>query len=223
MNNREMIRQRFLKVDSANVADVLDDLGMLHQGLSEKYFNFTTNDDSKMAGWAYTIQGVMAPYEGRGDPMKMEACAGIGEFDIPVWAGAGRGVCFFGELIAIGMCERGAVGSVVDGGIRDRKWIRDLNFPVYARYRSPIQSIGRWRVTDYGNPVFLEGVGGDSVVVSNGDFIFGDIDGVVVIPESRITEVLEVVEELTSTEEEVRREIRAGLSLSEALARYGHV
>ncbi len=100
------------------------------------------------AGWVCTIRGQMAPYAGEGDPEKMKACQGIAPGDIIVWSGDGEGICYFGELIAVGMQDRGSVGAPVDGDIHDTRWIGALGFPVYARYRTPVQSIGRWKVVE---------------------------------------------------------------------------
>jgi 4-hydroxy-4-methyl-2-oxoglutarate aldolase len=135
--DREAIRQRLLLVDASNVADVLDTtLGFSNQGLSSVLSPYPASS-GKLAGWAYTIRGQMSPYELGGDPDKMKACAGVSTGDVAVWSGDGEGVCYFGELIAIGMKERGCVGSLVDGGIRDIRWIADQDFPVFARYRTP--------------------------------------------------------------------------------------
>jgi hypothetical protein len=46
------------------------------------------------------------------------------------------------------MKERGCVGALVDGGIRDIRWIADQDFPVFARYRTPVQSIARWKASE---------------------------------------------------------------------------
>jgi 4-hydroxy-4-methyl-2-oxoglutarate aldolase len=139
-DTRTDIRNRFLAVDTSNVADVLDERGLPNQGLHP---SFRPESGERLAGWAYTIAGEMAAYEGGGDPLKMEACGGIGDEEISVWAGNGEGVCYFGELIALGMVERGSVGALVDGGVRDTRWLREHRFPVFARYHTPIQSIGR--------------------------------------------------------------------------------
>jgi 4-hydroxy-4-methyl-2-oxoglutarate aldolase len=217
---RSSIRERFLQVDTSNVADVLDDLGLPHQGLSP---DFRPESGTRLAGWAYTIRGQMAPYSGSGDPLKMEACAGIGPDEISVWSGDGQGVCYFGELIALGMAERGSVGAVVDGGVRDLRWLREHQFPVFATYRTPIQSIGRWRVTAWQEPVYLAGATSQRVVVRPGDFLLADEDGCLVVPGDRIEEVLEAAEGLTRTEVAVREALRSGSSLSECLERFGHV
>lgn len=217
---RTSVRHRFLEVDTSNVADALDECGLRDQGLAH---DFAPLSGTRIAGWAYTIAGQMVPYEGTGDPYKMEACAGIGPEEVSIWSGDGAGICYFGELIALGMAERGSVGALVDGGVRDIRWLRAHNFPVFARYRTPVQSIGRWRVTSFQEPVYLRGATSKAVTVRPGDFILGDEDGCVVIPESHVEKVLERAETLTETEVAIREALHEGLSLAECLKRFGHV
>lgn len=219
---REAIRQRFLKVDTSNVADVLDTLGLFDQGLSSAFTPFPANG-GKLAGWAYTIRGQMSPYALGGDPDKMKACAGVSAGDVTVWSGDGEGVCYFGELIAIGMKERGCVGSLIDGGIRDIRWIAAQAFPVFARYRTPVQSIARWKVNGWQVPVSIRGATSQWVQVRPGDFVLGDEDGVLVIPHEVLDTVLLEAERLTEQERSIRVELQQGLSLADALAKYGHV
>ena len=88
---REPIRVRFLKVDTSNVADVLDDMGLPRQGLAADFKPFPESA-GKLAGWAYTIRGQMTPYAGKGDPEKMKACQGIAPGDVSVWSGDGEGI-----------------------------------------------------------------------------------------------------------------------------------
>lgn len=219
----EEIRRRYLEVDASNVADVLDTLGLPDQGLAPSFFPYPA-DAGKLAGWAYTIKGEMRPYPmGGGDPDKMKACAGLKQGEVSVWSGDGAGVCFFGELIAIGMKERGCVGALVDGGIRDVAWIGKQGFPVYARYRTPVQSIGRWKVTGCGEPVPMPGATQPHVTVSPGDFILADEDGAICVPRALVVQVLEEAERLGAREVEIRRELGAGLSLADALKKFGAV
>lgn len=219
---RDEIRQRFLAVDTANVGDVLDTLGQLNQGLAPEFAPYPATA-GKLAGWAYTIRGQMAPYPMGGDPDKMKAAQGLKAGEISVWSGDGEGICYFGELIAIGMKERGCAGSLVDGGIRDIRWIGEQGFPVYARYRTPVQSIGRWKVTGCQVPVFLRGATSTYVQVSPGDFILGDEDGVIVIPSALVQQVLAEAERLTAIERDIRIDLKNGLTLADALKKYGHV
>lgn len=219
----EDIRTRFAAVDSSNAADVLDTLNLTEQGLAPQFRPFPANA-GRLAGWAFTVRGQMAPYDRNGgDAEKMQACAELTPGSVSVWSGGGDGVCFFGELIAIGMSERGCVGALVDGGIRDVSWIGKHGFPVYARYRTPIQSIGRWKVTGWNVPVSLPGATARAVQVRPGDFILADEDGALVIPTDVVEIVLERAEAMGQRESEIRRELAAGLSLSDALAKFGHV
>ena len=219
----EEIRKRYLAVDSSNVADVLDDLGLPDQGLSPGFAPYPATT-GRLAGWAFTIRGEMTPYPmDAGDPAKMEACAQLTPGTVSVWGGRGEGVCFFGELISIGMKERGCVGALVDGGVRDVDWIGELGFPVYARYRTPVQSIGRWKVVESGVPVPMPGATVQEVEVTPGDLILADSDGAIVVPAPVAEQVLELAEELQGREVQIRAELADGLSLSEALAKFGHV
>jgi 4-hydroxy-4-methyl-2-oxoglutarate aldolase len=219
-SERAEIRRRFQAVDASNVADALDAAGLTEQGLSA---SFRPESGSTIAGWAYTIRGQMVPFAGTGDLEKMRACAGIGPDDITVWSGDGDGICYFGELIALGMRERGCVGALVDGGVRDVRWLNEHGFPVFARYRTPVQSIGRWRVTGWQEPVYLAGATSSRVEVRPGDFVLGDADGCLVVPAERVDGILDEAERLTLTEVRIRESLAEGMSLAECLERYGHV
>ena len=219
---KEQIRLRYLKVDTSNVADVLDGMGYLNQGLSPEFAPYPANA-GRIAGWAYTIRGQMTPYAMGGDADKMTACQGLSDGEISVWSGDGEGICYFGELIAIGMKDRGCAGALVDGGIRDIRWLGELGFPVFAKYRTPVQSIGRWKVTAWQVPVFMRGAAAGLVEVKPGDFILGDEDGVIVIPAAIAEQVLVEAERLTAIEKNIRIELKNGLTLAEALKKFGHV
>jgi 4-hydroxy-4-methyl-2-oxoglutarate aldolase len=218
--DRAAVRRRFLAVDTANISDVLEELGLPDQALTP---DLRPVSGDRVAGWAYPIRGEPASYEGSGDPRKMAACQGIGPDEVSVWTGGGDGVCYFGELIAVGMMQRGSSGALVDGGIRDTRALREHGFPAFARYTSPVQSIGRWRVTDHQVPVGIPGATVERVTVSPGDFVAADHDGAVVVPAAHVEEVLTRVEAVTAVETDVRAALRAGVTLQEALDRFGHV
>lgn len=218
----DAIRRRYLKVDTATVADVLDVMGLPDQGLAPDFVPYPATA-GKMAGWAYTIRGKMQRYAGSGDPRKMQAVDGVGRGEVTVWSGEGRGVCFFGELIALGMKRRGCAGALVDGGIRDIEWIGRQRFPVYARYRTPVQSIGRWKVTAWQVSVEMPGATKKRVKVSPGDFVLADVDGVIVIPARAAEKALIEAERLTKREIRIRRELDRGAALEDVLEKYGHV
>lgn len=217
---RENIRSRYLGVDTSNVADVLDNLGLPDQGLAP---DITALSGRCLGGWAYTIVGKSVPYDESGDVRKMEACSGIGVGEVSIWSGDGDGICYIGELIALGMRERGGVGALVDGGVRDVRWLREHEIPVFARYATPVQSIGRWRVTGWQEPVSIRGATSRFVTVSPGDFVLADEDGCIVVPAEHVMTVLNAAEQLTRTEVDIRSALRDGLPLEECLQKFGHV
>ena len=105
---------------------------------------------------------------------------------------------------------------MVDGGIRDSKFILELGFPVFSRYRCPRDIVGVW-VPDQ----FEESIEIGEAIVHYDDYIFGDIDGVVVIPKACAQEVVERVEVVMSTENMVRKAILSGANPREAYLEYG--
>ena len=218
--DRALIRSRFLAVDVANVADVLDDLGHRDQALSTDFTCAAGRE--RLAGWAFTISGAMSAAPGR-DPLKAQACSQIGPDEVSVWQGNGRGVCYFGELVAIGMMQRGSVGAVVDGGVRDKRWLHEIGFTTFSRYPTSVQTSGRWRVETWQQPVTLPGASGQPVVIEPGDFILGDDDGVIVIPAGIVDVVLEAAETMTEKEIDVRAAIRNGMTLADAMAEFGRI
>ena len=195
----------------------------MHQALAASFAAMIPSCD-RLPGWAYTIQGRLISYPLNGDPDKMKAIEEMEPGCISVWSGRQvAGVCFFGDLLAYGMKLRGCEGALVDGGVRDLEPISTLAFPVFARYHTPVQSIGRWKVNKWQVPISLPAATGKSVEVRPRDFVVADHDGVLIIPASVTNEVLERAERLSQTEELVSEDIEKGLSMQEILGKYGHV
>lgn len=218
----QSLRARFLEVDTTTVSDVLGLHGRFDQALATDLLPLAEGQP-KLAGFAYTVRTAMLPYEGPGDPDKMAAIEGMGEGVVSVWAGDAQGVASFGELLALGMKVRGCVGMVVSGGVRDRDGIVKAGIPVYAKYRSPVQSIGRLKVTGCQLPVTMPGATSRHVTVAPGDFVLGDADGVVVVPAALVDAVLEEAERITARERVIRGDVQAGAPLGSILGRYGKV
>lgn len=94
---------------------------------------------------------------------------------------------------------------------------------MFARYVSPVQSVGRWRVTRHAEPIVVRGALGGLVTVSPDDFVLGDEDGVVVVQAERVREVLERAEAIVRQEAEARKLSEEGMTAQEMLERFGHV
>ena len=137
--------------------------------------------------------------------------------------GDARGVCCFGHLSASAMRARGCIAAVVDGGVRDVAFLASCGMPIVARYRTPAQGVGRWRVTGVQVPVRVRGALAEWLTVSPGDMLVSDADGVVVIPQELLGEVTARVRKWSAAETNARAEIQQGLPLLAALRKYGHL
>jgi regulator of RNase E activity RraA len=121
-----------------------------------------------------------------------------------------------GELSAEALQSRGVLGYVVDGGCRDNAFVRKIGFPVFARFQTPRDIVAAWKPEAYGEPIVI----GD-VPIATGDYILGDIDGVVVIPSAIADQAVTKVEAVINTENLVRKAILEGVPPKEAFLRYG--
>jgi regulator of RNase E activity RraA len=122
----------------------------------------------------------------------------------------------WGELLTTASRARGAAGCVTDGMVRDVRLIREMRFPVFSGAIGPLDSKGRGEVKAIDVPVECGGV-----PVAPGDWIFGDVDGVVVIPEKLCAETIELSLKKASAENTVRAELAAGEPLATVFARHG--
>jgi regulator of RNase E activity RraA len=122
----------------------------------------------------------------------------------------------WGELLTTASHARGAAGCVTDGLVRDVRLIREMRFPVFAGAIGPLDSKGRGEVKAIDVPVECGGV-----TITPGDWIFGDVDGVVVIPASLCDKAVELSLKKVLAENTVRTELAAGEPLATVFARHG--
>ncbi len=206
---------------TAVVADVFDALGKTPPILDTSLR--PVGRAVTFAGPAYTITGETERFEG-GDRAKLEAIDRMPAGVVAVWASQdARGVCCFGDLLASAMRARGCAAAVVDGGVRDTAFLEEFAMPVVARYRTPAQGVGRWRVSGAQGTVRVRGGLEEWIAVHPGEIVVGDADGQIVIPEPLLEEVTAKVIEWSRAETGARAEIIAGLPLLKALEKYGHL
>ncbi len=214
---------KLLQAGTAVIADVFDSLGRVPPVFDNSLFP-VAGQGTRFAGPAYTVSGVSRLYPETDDVEKLGAIDAMPPGVVAVWAGNDiRGVCCFGDLLGTAMQVRGCAGVVVDGGIRDLAFLRTLTMPILARYHSPAQAIGRWKVTAAQEPVHVRGAVEDWVTVNPGDFVFADDDGVIVVAAGMLETITAKVVEWSQTESGARDEIRHGLPLLQALRKYGHL
>ena len=122
----------------------------------------------------------------------------------------------WGELLTACGKARGAVGAVLDGYTRDTPKVIEQNFPVFCTGTWAQDSSVRTYVFQWRCPIEI-----GQVTIHNGDIVFGDIDGVLIIPKEIAPEVLEKALEKASTEKTMRKAIENGMLVTEAFAKFG--
>jgi len=209
------------KAGTAVISDVFDNLGLVPPALATDLWP-TRGPGVSFAGPAYTVAGESRLGANRGDRDKLQAIDDMVPGTVALWAGGDiRGVCCFGDLLASAMKCRGVAGVVVDGGIRDLAFMRQLELPMMVRYRTPAQAIGRWKVTAAQQPVRVRGAVEDWVVVRPGDILVADDDGVIAVPQALAEAVAAKAEAWESKDRSAREDILAGMKLLDALAKHG--
>jgi len=201
---------------TAVLADSLDEIGLREQAMRETIRPLSP--DLVCAGWARTI-ACMDVYHIGDNPygLEIEAVDSLMPGEIAVVAtGDSKRNAPWGELLSTAALRRGARGAVIEGLVRDVKKIVELGFPVFATGIKPVDSRGRGMVVDYNVPVEC-----GAVLVSPGDLVVADFDGVVVIPARVVSEVVRLATEKVSRENHSRAELMAGKLLSEVYRKYG--
>jgi 4-hydroxy-4-methyl-2-oxoglutarate aldolase len=201
---------------TAVICDALDEMGFRDRAMRERLRPLAA--DFAVAGWARTIACVDVHYEHE-DPygLEIEALDSIltGEV-VVVGTGESTRNAPWGELLSTAAMARGARGAVVDGLTRDVKKILALGFPVFAAGIKPVDSRGRGIVSDYNVPVECGGV-----VVSPGDLIVADFDGIVAVPSEAVHEAVHRATEKVSRENSTRAELMQGAYLRDVYNKYG--
>src|SRR5262245_32044138 len=123
---------------------------------------------------------------------------------------------YWGEILTATAKKRGAVGAVINGFHRDTPRVLEQNWPVFSRGRFAQDSGVRTQVVDYRCPIEI-----GQVAVQPGDLVFGDLDGVVIVPKQVEGEVIGRALAKARGEKLVRKEIEGGMSSTAAFRKYG--
>jgi 4-hydroxy-4-methyl-2-oxoglutarate aldolase len=203
---------------TALLSDCLDQVGLRGQAMPSRIRPL--DEASIMVGRArtgaymevYHIEPGVNPYE-----LEMDLIDSLLPDEIPVFACSNPArVAPWGELLSTAAQVRRAAGAVMDGCVRDIKAIRTMGFPVFHGGIAPLDSKGRARVMAIDVPIECAGV-----AVASGDLVFGDADGLVVVPLVAEEEVLRLASEKLRGERDTLAELRAGKTLREVFDRYG--
>jgi len=137
------------------------------------------------------------------------------EVAILACGGSGR-IAPWGSLLSTAAVGRKAAGCITDGFVRDIKTIRELKLPVFHAGIAPLDSKGRGQIAAIDVPVICAGVR-----VCTGDLVFGDADGVVVIPQAVEAEVLKIAFDKIASEDSSMDDLRNGAYLRDVYERHG--
>lgn len=161
----------------------------------------------------YSVKDGENPYE-----VEIKLLDDLKPGEVPVLGcnGPTRRIAPWGELLTTAARARGAVGAVTDGLVRDVRHIRQLQFPLFNGGIGPLDSRGRAKMVEMDTPIECGGVR-----VHSGDIVFGDIDGVVVIPQDQADEVIERALAKIEGENHTRDELLQGRLLAQVYEKYG--
>jgi len=216
--DKKLIAEARRRLYSGVVSDVLDGLGNMHHAMAPHVRPLDEN--LVLFGRArtglympvYEVESGINPYE-----WEIALVDDLKPDDVAVLAcPPGNRIGPWGELLSTAARARGAAGAVTDGLARDVKLIREMQFPVFCGGIGPLDSKGRGMVMKIEVPVECGGVR-----VAPGDWIFGDIDGVCVIPATLVDKTIALALDKVSHETTVREELARGDLLKAVFARHG--
>lgn len=214
------IRRRYLALSTGQVCDSLSECGLKGQAMAAGIYPLIHT--MKVAGPAFTVQAIQTPNMDSVD-VRLGMVTSLFKGCVQVRnSGGNMSVGHFGEVNATAARAVGCTGAVLDGSTRDSNMLIEIGFPTFCRFRSPVESFGRYMVTDYMVPIQVAGVDG-LLRIDPGDFLIGDNDGVVVVPKQMTVSILEAAEQRARKETDGRIQVAQGahpLDVQEKIGRF---
>ena len=223
MNEKKFLNQIKANLNTAVVGDIMDQLGFQNQFLTPKIKPL--RDDMIVIGRSMpvletdTLDNTSTSSNAmlkKPFGLMLEALDQLKENEIYLCTGGTPSYALWGELMSTRALQCGASGAVLNGYSRDTLGILKLNFPTFSYGTYAQDQAPRGKVIDFRVPVKI-----DNVAISSGDIIFGDIDGVCIIPQEIDIKVVELALEKVKGENLVRKSIEAGMSSVEAFNKFG--
>ncbi len=223
-NDQELFDLARRELYTAVVGDVMDTMGLQKQFLPPEIRPLQAG--MVLIGRAMTVleadvfalqaENSHNPLMAKPFGLMLEALDDLKPGEIYICSGASPTYALWGELMSVRAMKLGAGGAVLDGYSRDTHGILALNFPTFS-YGAYAQDQGpRGKVIDYRVPLEI-----GAVRVQPGEIVFGDLDGVCVVPREAEQEVFARSVEKARGEKLVRQAIEAGMGAAEAFSKYG--
>jgi regulator of RNase E activity RraA len=193
------------RLETTLVSDIFDLLGIHGQAMRAEVRPVFPG--ASVVGRAYPVRALDSDETGDNPFLNiLDVVSSLKPDDVLVIGSSGSlRTALFGDLLAGAAQVRGAAGLVTDGALRDIKQLAELNFPGFAAGITMVDPTGKAGIVEPGRPVPCGGV-----TVNPGDIVFGDINGVVVIPRERAAETVEKALELAAEEALLRDRLSAG-------------
>lgn len=212
----EELCQRYENVFTAAVNDVLREEGLIAQTLPNRIMPL--REEMKVCGIAFTVTGAQSLEIKNEMEERTRMLESIKNCDVVVWdTNCDTISAQWGEMMTKVAKNQGCRGAVVDGGVRDTNKVLAQNFPVFCCYRSSNGMLGRFRINGWQVPIRM-----GEVNIYPGDVIFGDIDGVIVIPRALAYDVLLRAEAIRDNEVEIAAMIDSGMEPSAVVENGGY-
>lgn len=221
-NDEELFAISRAELFTAVVGDIMDQLGLRQQFLPPQIQPLQAG--MVAIGRAMTVleadifegsSSHATPLLSKPFGLMLEALDDLKPNEIYVCSGASPHYALWGELMSVRARHLGAAAAVVNGYSRDTREILKLGFPVFSYGSFAQDQAPRGKVLDFRVPIQM-----GSTVIRPGDILFGDLDGVCVIPQDAVEEVFSRALEKARGEKLVRQAILDGMSAVEAFARY---
>ncbi len=222
-NDDELFSLMKEKLYTAVAGDILDVLGYRHQFLSPAVKPVDVG--MVVAGRAMPVleadyfeaeEKGSGPLSGKPFGLMFHALDDLKKNEVYIANGSSPRYAMWGELMSTRARVAGAAGAVLNGYYRDTNGILALGFPTFG-FGSYAQDQGvRGKVLDFRIPIEIDGI-----CVMPGDIVFGDRDGVLIVPQAVEEEVFRRALEKVSTENEVRIAIEKGMTTVAAFEHFG--
>lgn len=219
-NDDELFTLMRHELYSAVIGDIMDKQGYIHQFLSPRIRPL--HDKMIVAGRAMTVLEMDmnrindSNLLNKPFGLMLEALDDLKRNEVYICTGASDTYALWGELMATRAKKTGSAGAVVDGYSRDTHGVLALDFPAFSYGCYAQDQAPRGKVVDFRIPLSF-----GEVKVNPGDIVFGDIDGVCVIPKLIEEEIIIKAFEKANDEKIVKQKIEEGMPCCEAFAKYG--
>lgn len=223
-NDSELFSLCRRELFTAVVGDVMDTMGYVHQFLPPQIQPL--RDDMVVVGRAMPVlEADDAGGEGPGRAggllnqpfgLMLRALDDLNTDEVYICSGASPDYALWGELMSTAARNRGAAGAVVNGYSRDTRGILQQNFPTFSYGRYAQDQRPRGKVIDFRCTLRI-----GAVTIAPGDIVFGDLDGVCVVPRAIEREVIEAALAKAHGEKRVFEAIKGGMGAQEAWETFG--